>query len=331
MEALFDRLVNQAMADIGTRQLLNWAMQNFYAFTLVLVRMSGLMTAGPLFGTPMVPPNVRVLLVLVMSILITPALLDHSRVAFHRFDGDHDGRLTRDEVPPHLQEHFDRLLANATPAGRTALTENEFYHRPSMPSTVLDFAWTAGNEFVLGFVLGFGVMIIMSGLQLAGELLDQQSGIAMGEVVNPGFEINGSISGQFLFLLGITVFVCMEPMGGHLLVISALVETFQTLPIGEAQVSFAAYEVLRDLVHQSLVLAIQVAAPMLATMALVALAMGFLGHTVPQINVLVIGFPIRVSINLVILTLSFSGIGRAVVDYVPLAIDQLRFVLANPG
>ena len=109
--------------------------------------------------------------------------------------------------------------------------------------------------------------------------------------------------------------------------VAALVETFQTLPIGEATVSVSAVELLRDLVHQSLVLAVQVAAPLLATMSLVALAMGFLGHTVPQINVLVVGFPIRALTNLLVLSLSMSGVARAVVDVVPKVIDQIRQAL----
>jgi flagellar biosynthetic protein FliR len=51
--------------------------------------------------------------------------------------------------------------------------------------------------------------------------------------------------------------------------------------------------------------------------------MGFLGHSVPQINVLVIGFPIRVLVSLLVLTASLSGIARTVVDLVPSTIDAL--------
>jgi len=113
--------------------------------------------------------------------------------------------------------------------------------------------------------------------------------------------------------------------------ISALVETFQTLPVGEAFVSVSAIDYLRDLVHLSLVLAVQVAAPMLAIMSLVALTMGFLGHTVPQINVLVVGFPIRALANMLILLLTFSGAARLVVDLVPTVIDNMRGILTTYG
>ena len=149
----------------------------------------------------------------------------------------------------------------------------------------------------------------------------------MGEISNPGFEINGSVTGQFLFMLGVTLLLIMEPVGGHLMMVSVLVETFQTLPVGEAYVSASAVELLRDLVYQSLVLGVQVAAPLLATMTLVALTMGFQGHTVPQVNVLIVGFPIRAMISLLVIAVTLSGVGRVVVDLVPSVIDDIRKIL----
>ena len=316
----FDRL-SQLLPDL----LLQTAMRHFYAFTLVLVRMSGLMIIGPVFGTPVVPANIRILLVLVMSILITPTLYDHSRLMFDRLDRNRDGLLTREEVPDNLHSRFDRLADNGA---NVALTENQFALEVQVPRTIVNYVWVVAGEFALGFVLGLGVITILSGLQLAGQIIDQQAGLALAEVFNPGFDTNTSISGTFLFLFGITVFLIIEPVNGHLMMVATLVETFQTFPVGEAYISSSAVELLRDLVHQSMVLAVQIAAPLLAAMSLVALAMGFLGHTVPQINVLVIGFPIRVMTNLLILSLTLSGAARTVVDVIPKVIDQLANALA---
>ena len=331
MDDLFDRVLLDPLAQMTARAMMERALEQFYAFTLVLVRMSGLMVIGPVFGQSIVPGNVRIFLVLTLSLLITPALQDHSRVAFHRLDVDNNARLVRAEVPSHLHERFAELETRTGRLGGSGLTEREWLLPPKIPSSVLDYAWTGVGEFSLGVVLGLGVFIILSGLQLAGQLLDQQAGIALGEVFAPGLDIGGSVSGQLFYLLGVTIFLVMEPVGGHLLMISALVETFQTLPVGEAFVSVSAIDYLRDLVHLSLVLAVQVAAPMLAIMSLVALTMGFLGHTVPQINVLVVGFPIRALANMLILLLTFSGAARLVVDLVPTVIDNMRGILTTYG
>jgi flagellar biosynthetic protein FliR len=265
--------------DVMAAGLLGPVLARFYIFTLVLVRMSGLMIVGPLFGTPVVPPRVRVFLIVALSVLVTPTV----------------------------------------PAGEATWT---------LPPSLLEYVLVALGELSVGFALGLGVFTVLSGLQLAGELVDQQTGIALGEVFNPGLGTSSGLSGQMLYLFGTTVFLVMTPVGGHLRIMSALLETFRTLPVGEAFVSFGAIELLRDLVHQSLVLAVQAAAPVLAVMSLVALTLGFLGHTTPQINVLVIGFPVRATIALFVLALSFTGAARTVIDLLPVTIDQLRAALA---
>ncbi len=270
------------MADFTLHYGLDWAMISFYSFTLVLVRISGLMIVGPVFGQPVVPINVRILLAVALSLLITPA-----------------------------------VTVNAS-------------HFPSqLPATLLDYMWVAFGELALGFAIGLGVMSILSGLQMAGQLIDQQIGLALGEVFSPSLDIVGSVSGQLLFRFGVIIILLMEPFGGHVLMLSALLETFQTFPVGEATISASTVDLLSGIVHQSLVLAVQLAAPLLATMSLVALAMGFLGHTVPQINILVVGFSIRALVSLLILALSLSGVAMEIVDVVPRVIDEIRIALSS--
>jgi len=131
-----------------------------------------------------------------------------------------------------------------------------------------------------------------------------------------------------LHQLGLVVFLIV---GGHHLIVSALVDTFQALPVGYAWVSPPALELLSNLVHQSLVLAIQISAPVMGMMAIVGLAMGFLGHTIPQLNVLVIGFPVRTLVGLLILGLALPGIAETLAHTLPGGILQLRDVLMGHG
>lgn len=329
VDSILQRLVLDPLADVQAHSLLDWAMGNFYAFTLVLFRMSGMLTTGPVFGQSLVPPNIRALLVLTLSLLLTPTLGDQLQLGFSRLDNNGDKRLSRDEVPDALRDHFDSLLTRAGKEADDSLTVAEYSPKLQVPSTILDFAWVGVGEFSLGLVLGLGVLIILSGLQMAGEIIDQQTGLSLGEISNPGFNIEASFTGQTLFMLAVTLLLIMEPTGLHLMMISAMVETFQTLPVGEAFISPATIDLLRDLVHQSLVLGVQVAAPLLAVMSLVALTMGFLGHTVPQINVLVVGFPVRAVVSLLVLSMCMTGIGRTVIDVVPAVIDSLRSSLTG--
>jgi flagellar biosynthetic protein FliR len=323
MNALLDRLSVAPIHDQALRLVTQAALTQFYAFTLVLIRLSGLMIVGPLFGERLVPANLRVLLVLTLAFLITPAVSNHSRLLFDKFDANHDGRLTADEVPEALRARFDRMREAAGKGEDDGLTPSEFQGTLQPPRTLLDYARVALCELAIGFALGLGMLTILSGLMLGGDLIDQQTGLSLGQIADPNFNITGSVTGQFLMQFALTVLLVMTPTGYHLTMISALVSTFQSLPLGDAFVSMPTIDLLRDLVHQSLVLGVQVGAPLLASMSLVALTMGFLGHSVPQINVLVIGFPIRVLVSLLVLTASLSGIARSVVDLVPSTIDAL--------
>ena len=159
---------------------------------------------------------------------------------------------------------------------------------------------------------------------MAGSLIDQQIGMSLGNVFNPQFQTESSLSGEMLYQLGLVVFLIV---GGHHLVISALIDTFQTMPVGYAWVSSGGIEFLSGLVHQSLVLAVQISAPMMGMMAVVGLAMGFLGHTIPQLNVLAVGFPVRTLIGLLLVGLAIPAITEALARIVPGGILHLRQVL----
>ena len=122
MDAFFDRLSSAPLHDQAMRTLLAAALVQFYAFTLVAVRLSGLMIVGPIFGQPLVPANLRVMLVLTMAFVITPTLADHSRILFDKLDANHDGLLTRDEVPESQLARYDSCAQSAGPAAARGLT-----------------------------------------------------------------------------------------------------------------------------------------------------------------------------------------------------------------
>ncbi|HET6325525.1 MAG TPA: flagellar biosynthetic protein FliR [Planctomycetaceae bacterium] len=320
---VLDHLKVAPIHDQVLRLVMQGALTQFYAFTLVLVRLSGLMIVGPIFGQKLVPSNLRVLLVLTLAFLITPTVHDHSRILFDKLDANHDGRLTGDEVPEAFGARYEALLQATGKEEAAGLTRSEFQSSLRPPRTLLEYGKVALCELALGFSLGLGVFTILTGFLLAGDLIDQQTGLSLGQIADPSLNITGSVTGQFLFQFAVTVLLVMQPTGYHLTMLSALVSTFQSLPLGEAFVSVPLIDLLRDLVHQSLVLGVQVAAPLLASMSLVALTMGFLGHSVPQINILIVGFPIRAAVSLLVLISSLTGITRSAIDVVPATIDAL--------
>jgi flagellar biosynthetic protein FliR len=315
---------------LAQNQALAGALAQFYAFTLVLVRMSGLMIIGPVFGQASVPINVRVLLTISLSLLLTPLLADRQERGFDRLDLDGDGQLAPDEIPPGLAPQFERLRAAAGLPEAGPLSREQCRLRLAAPESLAGYVRIAVGELVLGLLLGTGVFAVLSGLQIAGQIIDQQSGLALGEIFNPDLGGSASLTGQTLFWLGTGVFLLAAPFSGHLMMIRILTETFETMPVGEAVLSTSAGELLNQLVRQSLLLGLRVAAPVMVMMSLVDLTFGFLNHSVPQINIQTVGFSLRALLGLLLLSITLTSVPEATTAALGDALERIRDGLLFP-
>jgi flagellar biosynthetic protein FliR len=318
---------------LGYGRWLDAAHAEIARFGLVAVRFSGLMIFGPLFGPTGIPFNVRALLALALAVMITPVLPRHAARGFDQLDQNRDGWLTIEEVPPGLQQRFQAVALAAHRRPEAGLRRDEYaaLSPAPLPRTWTGYVVVAGGELLLGLVLGLGAYVVLSGLQIAGQIIDQQAGFSLGEVLNPDFDGSGSVTGQSLMLLGTTLFLLLGPFGGHLLLLKALLQTFETLPVGEAFVSLSALELVAGLVQEAFLLGVRVAAPLVVMMTLIDVTLGFLGHSVPQVNIQAVGFATRAGLCLFVLVSLLSGTGEAVAEALPGALAAVRDALVFPA
>ncbi|MFA5865100.1 MAG: flagellar biosynthetic protein FliR [Phycisphaerae bacterium] len=146
------------------------------------------------------------------------------------------------------------------------------------------------GELLIGLTFGLMLTILFSGLELAGILIGQQVGIALAQVFNPLFEEETSVLGQLYFFLALIIFLLIR---GHMMLIAALVKSFHTIPPGHFVVNSDIVTGLVDILRLAFILALQVSAPILVAIFLATLAIGFVGRTVPQLNILSVGFSLR--------------------------------------
>ena len=191
--------------------------------------------------------------------------------------------------------------------------------------SILDGPTVAGRalfEAIIGAVLGLGVVAVLAGLRGAGEIIDRQTGWGLAGVLDPSGSGGGPGTTLVTWAAVAALFV-MAPINGHLLLIDSLLGTFAAIPPGAIDmaggVSLApgAGDLVVRLVHQSLVLAVQVAAPVLAVMLLVSVVIGMVGRALPETNVMVAAMPARVLVGVMLLSMVVTGAGRVVTDAVP--------------
>ena len=194
--------------------------------------------------------------------------------------------------------------------------------------------WTLGPvlglELLLGYVMGYLVMLPLAGLQTGGHIIGQQMGIGIGGVYNPELDGEAGVIGQFLFLLGLVVFL---QLGGHHAVFAVLVGSFRHVPLGGFTDLAMVLEVAVGLVSVMMELAVRVAAPLMALLFLESVAMGFLARTVPQMNILSIGFALRILITSVVLIALIPVIGGLAEDGVVDAVRRMAGLVEHvePG
>lgn len=173
----------------------------------------------------------------------------------------------------------------------------------SLPASLSGVLVVIISEFAIGLMVGLVFQVVFSGLELAGLAVGQQLGIALAQVFDPLFEEDVSILGRLFYLLAVVAFLLIR---GHIILIGALIDSLNTLPVGTFLSGEDILSVVVLAVKTSFVLAIQVAAPILVAIFLATLAMGFITRTVPQFNILTVGFSVRLLLGFVLLVFSLS-------------------------
>jgi flagellar biosynthetic protein FliR len=180
------------------------------------------------------------------------------------------------------------------------------------PRNVPDYALLMAGEMLVGIVLGMGVAILASGLQLAGQIIAQMSGMALADVLNPGSDNELPIFSSMLYMVGLAVFVVI---GGHRALIDALMGTFAAVPIGHGGVTGNLGETVSTLMGESFALGLRAAAPAMVALLLATLVLGLIGRTLPQLNILVLGFGINALVVMAALFVSIGAVAWLFQEY----------------
>jgi len=190
-----------------------------------------------------------------------------------------------------------------------ALSAAVFGLVPAAPVVVNSWATlTVGvvHELLIGLAMGFMLTLMFQGVQIGAELVSQQMGLSFARLVDPNTQVTTTVLSQFYMLLVTIIYVLMN---GHVVLIGSLVQTFKTVPLMGATYSQGMLELMVSVLTGSFALGIRVAGPALAAVFLATLALGFISRTMPQLNILAAGFPLRIALAMVLLVASLGTVG----------------------
>jgi flagellar biosynthetic protein FliR len=182
---------------------------------------------------------------------------------------------------------------------------------PHLPDTAWELALGIGGELVFGIAMGMVVSFVFIAAQWGGEMVGQQMGLNISEVLDPQFGKAGSLVGDLYFMLTLVMFLLV---GGHLEMIRGMRNSFDALPLLSLGMDRPLFELLTNLMAACAMLALRLAAPVLVTMLVVDLALGCIGKTMPQMNVMTAGLTLRSVIGMAVLLLAVSGSASVIKD-----------------
>ena len=181
-------------------------------------------------------------------------------------------------------------------------------------SSIIGLGIGAAGEILLGLVIGFSVKLIFAGIQLAGQMAGYQMGMAIANVMDPAESQQIPLLAQFNNLCALLIFLALN---AHHWFIRALTQSYRLVPPFNARFDGALTEHLMQLAGKMFVIAIQVGAPIIATLLVTSVAFGLIARTVPQMNVFIVAMPLKIGVGLVFLGFSlpyFSAFLKKIFD-----------------
>ena len=212
-------------------------------FLFVLMRVTAMLMALPLFGGPGVPIHLRVGLGSLTALLLMPAV-----------------------APGPADPGLGDLLV------------------------------IIAQEVFVGLSMGFVVSLTFYALQVAGHLMDVPIGFGMVNILDPHFGGQVPILGQFYNALATLIFFTIN---GHHALLRALAASYEMIPLGGAAWRGELMEVMVEAVAGMFALGVRLAVPVLAAAFLTDVALGIVSRAVPQINVFITGYPIKIAVGIV--------------------------------
>jgi len=169
------------------------------------------------------------------------------------------------------------------------------------------------GELLLGLTLGLVIRFLFAAVQTGGQIIGFQMGFAMVNVVDPDTGVSEAVTSHFLYMCSMLVFLALD---GHLYLIKGLASTFRMVPPGQLFLSPTLTRQIFDFSGQMFFLAVKIAAPIIASLFLVDLSLALISKSAPQMHVLVLGFPIKLAVGFLFLTLLFQILSMVITDYV---------------
>lgn len=193
------------------------------------------------------------------------------------------------------------------------------------PGSLSVLAGLVVQELLLGFVLGLVTRLVFAAVEFGGQVVGLQMGLGIVSVLDPQFETQVSVVSQVQFILATLLFLSV---GGDRMLIEAFAGNLTRMPPGRFIVAGPAIKTLLLLGGEVFSVGLRISAPVVVALLATHVILGVFTRSMPQMNMLILGFPLQILFGFVILGLSLSHWGAVMVRAFSDMFEALRGVAA---
>ena len=195
---------------------------------------------------------------------------------------------------------------------------------PPMPVVPLDSALAVMlvlQQVLIGISIGFAVRVVFAAVEFAGELIGLQMGLNFAGFFDPLSAASATAASRFFGTMVAWLFIVM---GGHLLVIAALAQSFTAFPVGPEPFAFLHQAQPHRWGSEIFATGLWIALPLVSMMLFVNITLGAISRVAPQINIFAIGFPITLGVGLLGLLLTLPALSQPFTMTLERLLEQFR-------
>ena len=192
---------------------------------------------------------------------------------------------------------------------------------PEQPVISLNSREAAGavvQQVGIGLAMGFAVRLVFAAVELAGEIIGLQMGLNFASFFDPASHAQVSAVARFFGNISMLLFVVIN---GHLMVLMAVVKSFDSFPVGGNFLQAIGQMRLHELGASLFSSALWIALPMIALLLFVNLTLGIISRVAPQMNIYAVGFPVTLTVGMLGITATLPMLEQPMLALLQQSID----------
>lgn len=199
-------------------------------------------------------------------------------------------------VPIHVRVGLGFALAGLTWSAIAAAAP------PASPDTIT-LSLRAAGELGVGLLLGSVARLVTAAATFAAELIGFQMGFGFAQVLDPTQGQQVTVITELFDSLVLLLFLILD---GHHLVVAAAVESFRVIPLAGWSFGPGILDHVLPLASRIFTLGLALAGPTIGALFVANLILVLLARSIPQMNILLVGFPLTITVGLLVLLLNLD-------------------------